>query len=111
MKQINVILGGKNYKNKGIFFPENNSLKLLKGACIRKTGGSTYKFENIRRERISKYCHEETDFFILDKDVVFDTPTAAAKFCAGNEVNCPSAWRTTDGIKIKDLKIKYSNFG
>ena len=105
MKQINVILGGKNYKNKGIFFPENNSLKLLKGAYIRKVGGYRYKFENIRQERIRKYCHEETDFFVLDEDVIFGTPTAAAKFCTGNEVNGPSAWRTTDGIKIKDLKL------
>lgn len=103
MKQVYVILGGKNYKNKGVFFPENNKLKLLKGACVRKVCGSTYKFERIRQERISKCCHEGTDFFILDKDVVFDTPTAAAKFCTGNEVNGPSAWRTTDGIKIKDL--------
>ena len=61
MKHINVILSGKNYKNKGIFFPENNSLKLLKGARVRKVGGSAYKFENIRQERISKYCHEESD--------------------------------------------------
>lgn len=103
MKQVNVILGGKNYKNKGVYFPENNKLKLLKGACVRKVCGSAYKFERIRQERISKCCHEGTDFFILDKDVVFDTPTAAAKFCTGNEVNGPSAWRTTDGINIKDL--------
>ena len=64
MKQINVILRGKKYKNKGVYYPENNSLKLLKGAFVRKVCGSTYKFEAIRQDRIREYCHEEEDFFL-----------------------------------------------
>jgi hypothetical protein len=39
----------------------------------------------------------------LNKDVVFETPSAAAKFSLGYEVNGPVYWKTDDKEKLKDV--------
>ena len=98
-----VLLKGKNVDCKGIFCKETNNLTILKGSIIRKKVSPNFKYNAKRLEQIREYCKEQDETYILIKDAVFNTPTAAAKFSLGYEVNGTIYWRTSDNIRLKDL--------
>ena len=101
-----VLLKGKNVDSKGIYSPTTNKLKLLCGSVIRKKVSQQFKYNAKRSSIINKICKENDETYILMEDFLFATPTAAAKFCLGYEVNGLLYWKTENNIKIKDIHLK-----
>ena len=106
--KISVYLNGKDVKCIGWYDVNTHELTMLSGSYIRKKISSHFKYNEKRMAQISEYCHEEGNSFVLDKDVSFKTPTAAAKFSLGYEVNGPLYWQT-DKKKLKSFLQKEIN--
>ena len=103
---ISVLLKGKEAYCNGLYDLESNNLKVLEGSKIRKSWSPNFKYFNKRNAQLKEYCIDNGQDLILQKDNVFDTPTAAAKFCMGYEVNGQIYWRTIDNVKLKDFLKK-----
>ena len=95
--KIKLYATGKKYDVQGRY--EGASLTVLKGS---KISGVT-KFGSQRDELIKKYCTKDDNSFILVKDVVFLTPTAAANFCSGGSVNGWDFWKDSSKKPLKCL--------
>ncbi len=102
-KSIKVNLKGANVQCVGKYNRETNKLTILSGSVIRKKVSPNFKFNAKRQAQIKEYCSEQKDSYVLNKDVVFETPSAAAKFSLGYEVNGPVYWKTDDNEKLKDV--------
>ena len=95
--KINLLASGRRYDVQGYY--EGTSLIVLKGSKI--SGFTMYGSQ--RDALIKKNCAKEGDSFILVKDVVFKTPTAAANFCTGGSVNGWDFWKGFSGKPLKVL--------
>ncbi|MCR5752547.1 MAG: DUF4357 domain-containing protein, partial [Kiritimatiellae bacterium] len=55
-----------------------------------------------------KFRHENAGLFMPDgklkRNIVFASPSAAAKFVCGFPVAGPSFWKNENGIKLKDAR-------
>lgn len=98
---IVVSLKGKEALCTGLYDIESNCLKVLKGSVIRKSWSPSFKYYHARNKRIKEYCIEDNNLLITKIDIVFETPTAAAKFCMGYEVNGFIYWRTSPHKTLK----------
>ena len=103
---ISVLLKGKEAYCNGLYDLESNNLKVLAGSKIRKSWSPNFKYFNKRNTQIKEYCIDNGTDLVLQKDLVFDTPTAAAKLCMGYEVHGQIYWRTTYNVKITDCLKK-----
>ena len=78
---------GKTYDAQGNF--DGKTLTVLKGSKIScKTLYGTK-----RDDLIKKVCTKKGNTFLLEKDVLFQSLTAAANFCTGRSVNGWSFWK------------------
>ena len=102
MKKVSVFLSGANVQCIGKFDPKTNHLVISAGSKIRKNPSQAFKYAEKRIKQISEYCVEDKESYVLKVDVEFDTPTAAAKFSLGYEVNGLVFWRCSDKTKLKD---------
>ena len=105
-KTIKVYLKGKDVSCVGQYNSGNNTLTILAGSLIRKKVSPNFKYNRKRLSQIREYCKEQGDSYFLVKDAVFDTPSAAAKFSLGYEVNGPAYWRTDDNVNLKVIMQK-----
>lgn len=105
-KKIEVFLKGQDVNCKGVYNLESNKLTILSGSIIRKKVSKGFKYNEKRQGQIAEYCEEKIRSYVLIKDAMFDTPSAAAKFSLGYEVNGPAYWKTNDNIKLKDYMIR-----
>lgn len=103
---ISVVINGLEAHCNGLYDIESNQLKVLSGSKVRKTWSPNFKYFAKRNAQIKEYCIEKDSNVILQKDVTFESPTAAAKFCMGYEVNGMLYWKTTDNVKLKDYLKK-----
>ena len=101
-KTIEVYLNGQDVNCKGVYNFESKKLTILSGSLIRKKVSKGFKYNKKRQEQIAEYCEEKSRSYILIKDAIFETPSAAAKFSLGYEVNGPVYWKTDDKKKLKD---------
>lgn len=101
-KTINVNLKGENVNCKGKYNCETKKLTILAGSVIRKKVSPNFKYNAKRLSQIQDYCSEQGNSYILVKDAIFETPSAAAKFSLGYEVNGPVYWKTDENIKLKE---------
>lgn len=108
-KLIKVYLKGKNVNCVGLFNCETNKLTILAGSIIRKKVSPNFKYNHKRLSQIGEYCKDQGDSFILIKDASFETPSAAAKFSLGYEVNGPAYWKTETNDTIKECMQKQKN--
>ena len=95
--KINLYATGKKYDVKGCY--ERDSLTVLKGSKL----SLVTTFGNQRDEMVKNYCTKGDNFFILVKDIVFQTPTAAANFCTGGSVNGWDFWKNSSKVPLKSL--------
>lgn len=107
-KTIKVNLKGANVNCIGKYNCETNKLTVLSGSIIRKKVSPNFKYNAKRILQIKEYCTEQKNSYLLIKDAVFDTPSAAAKFSLGYEVNGPVYWKTDDNIKLKECIQKFN---
>ena len=101
-KTIFVNLKGANVNCTGIYNCETKKLTILAGSVIRKKVSPNFKYNAKRLSQIKEYCSEQENSYTLVKDAIFETPSAAAKFSLGYEVNGPVYWKTDKNIKLKE---------
>lgn len=101
-KNIKVYLKGANVNCIGKYNCETKKLTILSGSIIRKKVSPNFKYNAKRLSQIKEYCTEQENSFTLIKDAIFATPSAAAKFSLGYEVNGPAYWRTEDNKNLKE---------
>lgn len=74
---------------------------LLKGSKVATTVGKSCPLAIKRmREDYAKYINDE---FVLTKDILFESSSAAAKFVTGSSVNGKICWKNQDGVLLEDL--------
>ena len=95
--KIKLFASGKKYDAQGRY--DGTSLTVLKGSRV----SDVTKFGSQRDTQIKKNCKKEGDYFVLVKDVVFQTPTAAANFCCGGSVNGWDFWKDFSRMPLKAL--------
>ena len=95
---IKLFAQGKRYDVLGRY--DGTSLTVLKGSRISRFT----TFGDIRDDvLILKNCSKDDEEFILEKDIVFQTPTAAANFCTGGSVNGWDFWKNASRKPLKAL--------
>lgn len=102
-KEITVYLRGLDVNCIGKYDFTSNNLKILKGSVIRKKVSQQFKYNDKRLAQIKKSCEEKETSYVLNEDINFQTPTAAAKFSLGYEVNGPLYWKSDERIKLKEI--------
>lgn len=95
--KIKLFASGKRYDVQGRY--AESSITVLKGSKVSVVS----KFGSSRDELIKKNCVKDGDFFVLLRDVVFKTPTAAANFCTGGSVNGWDFWKDSRCKPLKSL--------
>lgn len=82
-------------KAKGVFL--GKEMKVLKGSFISlKDNSSVTQFEE-RNSLISKHTKNEGEDIVLNEDIVFRSPSAAANFCTGRSSNGWREWKDDQG--------------
>jgi predicted ATP-dependent endonuclease of OLD family len=94
---------------KGLFNPENETVRLLNESRINKnfTDSTKQAYIDSRTELLSSIQHTVVgDEIVINQDYTFDSPSGAAKFANGGNRNGWTSWKCQDG---KSLKEKYKN--
>lgn len=74
---------------------------LLKGSKVATTVGKSCPLAKKRmREDYAKYINDE---FVLTKDILFESSSAAAKFVTVSSVNGKIYWKNQDGVLLENL--------
>lgn len=94
---INLFASGKKYDVQGRY--DGTSLTVLKNSRV----SNVTTFGSQRDALIKKNCAKEGDVFILEKDLIFRSPTAAANFCTGRSVNGWDFWKDSSKRPLKAL--------
>ena len=75
---------------------------LLKGSKIKmETAASCPKPAKVLRESHAAKMDENG---ILPEDILLKSPNMAAGFVTGNSINARDAWKTSDGVTLKELE-------
>ncbi len=95
--KIKLFASGKRYNVQGRY--EESTLTVLKGSRV----SDVTMYGAQRDALVKKLCKKVEDNFILTKDAVFQTPTAAANFCTGGSVNGWNFWKDSSKRPLKAL--------
>ena len=82
---------------------KNGKVVVLKGSKIRSqiASSTTFKLSEVAR----KY-REDNNYVknnVVLKDIIFDSPTAAAQFVCGHSISGILGWRTESGKTLKSV--------
>jgi len=88
----------KNDDAKGIQTTEG--FVVLKGSIIAASSQSSLD-DKIKKMREDSSIVEKS---VVQKDILFGSPSAAAAFVAGSPTSGPTYWKDADGISLKDLE-------
>jgi hypothetical protein len=89
---------GKTYDVKGCY--EENQILLFKGSKIAAIENS---YGANRDGVVRANCTKKGNYYILDKDLLFKTPTSAANFCTGRSTNGWVFWKDQNKKLLKDI--------
>ena len=94
----------RNSKAQGLFNPISESLTVLKGGKINPNNLPNLKGAQLKKRKtlIKQYTKKSGNERIVVKDIVFDSPSGAAKFCVGGSADGWILWKDKDGITIKE---------
>ncbi|MGN8806874.1 MULTISPECIES: DUF4357 domain-containing protein [unclassified Blautia] len=91
---------GKEYRANAVF--KDGVMVVKKGSLV-----NTKLADHIRGGKKAKSYLEDRQYVdsngVVLKDCVFRSPSTAAQFVTGNSTNGNLAWKTKDGIKLKDI--------
>ncbi len=92
----------RNSVAKGILNPDTNELTVLKGSKINSSELPNLKdaAREKRRKIMDKYAKNKNGEMILKQDVIFDSPSGAAKFCIGGAADGWDSWIDSEGRPI-----------
>lgn len=98
----------RNSDAKGLFNPVTESLTVLKGSKINP--GHLPNLKDVARkkrdEMTKKFARKEGDYLVLKEDILFDSPSGAAKFCIGGAADGWISWTDDEGRTIKAYRKK-----
>ena len=98
----------RNSDAKGLFNPVTEALTVLKGSKINP--GHLPNLKDVARkkrgEMTKKFAKKEGDYLVLKEDVLFDSPSGAAKFCIGGAADGWISWIDNEGRTIKAYRKK-----
>ena len=98
----------RNSDAKGLFNPVTETLTVLKGSKINP--GHLPNLKDVARkkrdEMMKKYARKEGDYLVLKEDILFDSPSGAAKFCIGGAADGWISWTDNEGRTIKAYRNK-----
>lgn len=109
-KEINLIpcTLNRNSVANGIFNPDTNELTVLKGSKINPNNLPNLK--DVAREKRKKLMDDfakiKNGEMILQKDISFDSPSGAAKFCIGGSADGWESWVDNDRKPIEKYRKK-----
>ena len=83
-------------------FNEGN-ITVLKNSRICKETTKSYNQQKKRRMILSENAVDEKEYFVLTKDVKFQTPSAASSFCLGASSNGWWDWKDRNGKAIDEI--------
>lgn len=98
----------RNSDAKGLFNPVTETLTVLKGSKINPEHLPNLKgvARKKRDEMTKKYAKKEGDYLVLKEDIIFDSPSGAAKFCIGGAADGWISWTDSEGRILKQYRNK-----
>ena len=93
----------RNSDAKGLFNPETSEVTVLKGSKINPEPLPNLKdaARETRKKQIAECAKKKDGELIVQKDITFNTPSGAAKFCVGGSADGWELWIDNDGKPIK----------
>lgn len=91
----------KEYEALGEFDISTRELMIFKGAKVSKDIANSKTFKGART--IERMRESVVSNNVLQEDKKFKSPSTAANFVTGRSTNGLIAWKTEDGIKLKDI--------
>lgn len=98
----------RNSNAQGLYNTITESLTVLKGSKINPDNLPNLKGSALkkRKEQLKKYTKKSGKDRIVLKDITFDSPSGAAKFCVGGSADGLILWKDKDGKTIKAMHKK-----
>lgn len=98
----------RNGNAQGLFNTETEELTVLKGSKINPEFlPSLNQAARVKRDEImKKYTELQGTDVVLSRDILFDSPSGAAKFCIGGSADGWESWKDNEGKKIKKYRKK-----
>jgi len=96
----------KRIEAKGTFNSKDESFKLLKGseAIIEYTPGAKKDLKEWREKILKSNKHKKDEWcYKIEKDIIFDSPSGAAKFVNGGTANGWKVWKNIDDKTLDDI--------
>jgi len=92
----------------GLFNPETIEITVLKGSKINPDHLPNLKnaARETRKKQMAEYTKKKDGEVIVQKDITFDTPSGAAKFCIGGAADGWESWKDGEGKPIKVYRKK-----
>lgn len=98
----------RNCEAKGLFNPEKEEILILKGSKINPNHLPNLKGGPLanREELIAAHAIEDNGALVLKDDVLFTSPSGAAKFCVGGAADGWLSWVDSEGKTISVYRNK-----
>ncbi len=91
----------KNTDAKGVY--ENGEFRVFAGSNLRKEPTNSYEHKEWRKQQLSDSASEKGESYVLQKDILFTSPSAAANFCIGSNINGWDAWKNKQDITLATI--------
>lgn len=90
-------------------FYDENGFTVLAGSKVCKETTSSFVLMGRNPENrsfwLKEFCKEHNNFFVVEKNITFDSPSRASSFCLGRHSNGWTSWKDKDG-KTLDEKFR-----
>lgn len=93
----------------GVLNLNDKSLTVLKGSIINSSHSPGFIGKELekRNKQLAQYTEKRNGNIYVIKDVVFETPSGAAKFCVGSSSNGWNDWKDENGNELMIYRSKF----
>lgn len=86
---------------KGIY--DEKGFTVLKGSLLAKDTVPSFRLKEKREQMMNDLATVEGDYFSLNSDKTFKSPSTAADYCTGRSLNGWIAWKDKDGQTLDEV--------
>ena len=108
MKKVKVFLTNTkdDYMAEGFYYIDTNELEVLKGSRVSLNITTTWTFDpkKIIKDRVGRLDGDR-----VNNNVIFKSPSTAANFVAGRNIDGKIAWKDKNGNSVKTIVSEVSN--
>ncbi len=90
-----------NVNAKGVY--ENSEFRVFAKSTVRKEPTGAHLNKAKRLKLLSENASDKGKFYELNKDILFKSPSAAANFCIGSNINGWDAWKNKQDKTLADI--------